>query len=88
MEKLKLKNGFVVNGWMYQRIFDFNRDSLEQLIAKLGWCNNEKSVYVALIEQKLKQRIEKGCYSYTVVKNRIKRKTNINVTETLKRLKK
>jgi len=83
---MKKLNGVVVDGWVYERMFDFKRDSLEQLISKLWWCNNVKSIFVSSIELRLKERIENGCYSYTVVKNRIKKMNNINVAETLKRL--
>jgi len=64
MEKVRIKNGDLVNGVIYNRNFDFVRDSWKELVYKIlsdKWnCDLKRKKHLSTIENILKDRIERG----------------------------
>ena len=63
MKKVKsIKNGDLVKGSIYNRKFDFSRDTTNVLVNKLVRWSDDKELkkYVSEIKNKLNKRIERG----------------------------
>ena len=63
MKKVKsIKNGDLIKGSIYNRKFDFSRDTTNVLVNKLVRWSDDKELkkYVSEIKNKLNKRIERG----------------------------
>lgn len=56
------RNGDIVNGRVYCRMYDFNRDAWYDLVKKaVNWASDtDKSKFVPTIMKKIKERIKNG----------------------------
>lgn len=60
MERINKKNGDIIDGKVYCRTYDFNRDSIKELVGKiLNWKTNYREKYIPQIIDVLSIKIKK-----------------------------
>jgi hypothetical protein len=79
-----VKNGDIINGVVYNRTFDFNRDSWKALIIKIiTWSFDDRSKHIPKMQYILKHRIAKGCCTKSEVREYL-HKESYKIKELLK----
>ena len=75
------RDGEMVNGRPYCRMYDFNRDAWYDLVRKLiNWREGTKSKFIPTIEKKINERIKKGSCTrkevYELIYAKLSKKSN------------